>query len=107
QLDLRAPLRLEVRVAEGLRRDTARAVAARCGRKRAQCGECVRLLARLAVRRTQLERVDEADVPERLLAHDPRRAHLRVDHEVEVLAERAIVVDAERAGQEEAIVPAE
>ena len=77
-------------------------------RERAERRERVRLTARLAVRRAESERVDRAaPVPERLLVHDPRRADLRIGDPLEVVAERAVVVDAHRAGDEQAIAPAE
>jgi hypothetical protein len=44
-------------------------------------------------------------MPERLIAHYPRAAHLRIRDPLEVLAERAVVVDTQRAGEEQPVVP--
>ncbi len=52
---------------------------------------------------------DDRQVPlnARLLARDVREARLRIRHPFHVLAERAVVVDARRARQEQAVLPAE
>src|SRR5581483_5814625 len=74
---------------------------------RPERGEVLRLGPGLAERPPQLELVDRANPPELLIADDPAAAHLGVDDPLEVRAERAVVVDPDRARDEDAIGPVE
>ena len=64
-------------------------------------------LAGFADRRAQLERLPLVARPEPVLGEHVRDADLRVRLEPEVLAERAVAVDAQAEREERAVVPAE
>ncbi len=63
-------------------------------------------LTRLADRPAQPERADGIDLREpRLVADHPREARRRIVHQLEVLAERAVVVTTHRGGEIQAVAP--
>src|SRR6185312_17249512 len=74
---------------------------------RAQCRVREGRPTRFSVRRTHLQCVDEADVPERLLVHDPRGTHFWVRDPLELRAEGAVVVHPEGAGEIQPLVETE
>src|SRR5260221_5475577 len=108
RLDLPGYFRLEIGIADVERRDGGSPASPNRGTIGLHRGERVRLLARRAPRRPELQRGQEVGaVEEARVGHHPGGADLGVDHEVVIDAERAVVVAAQRAGQEEAVVPGE
>src|SRR5690606_20031318 len=105
ELDLAAALRAERRVADRGGRDRADVVRAGHGGEGAERVERAGLLAGLAVGGAQAEGVDLGDAPERLLADDPGEGGGRGPDQVQLLAERALVVRAQRRAHEEPALP--
>ena len=106
QLELRAHLRLDARVARARRPDGRGP--ARPGNRPVDvlAGGGGRLATRLPPRSAYAERVEQVEVPEAFLGHDPRARDLRVLLRRSVNAERRVVVEAHRADHEDPTVPA-
>ena len=49
--------------------------------------------------------IEHLEMPEGLVAHDPRSTDLRVGDELHILAEGAVVVDAYRTGEKQPVAP--
>ena len=107
ELDFFSSLRLEIGIAERSSGDRVRSQRPLNREIRSECREDIRRTPRLSVRATHVQCVDEARVPEWLLVHHPRCTDLRVRDPLEVLAERAVVVDAQCTGEKETVVPRE
>ena len=104
-LDLRTLLGTQDRIPERIRRQDR--LLAWAGDRLEELGrrKGVRLLSGLAPRTSESELVNPVHIPEGLLAQHPCRTHLRVDREIEVCPEGAVVVEANGTGEEEPIVP--
>src|SRR6185436_6223253 len=87
-----------------------RVAARECDRRRRVRDETLRgarLHAALAVRASQTELVQPADVrEERFVRRNPGKAHLRIVDLLEVRTERAVLVRANGRGEEETVVDA-
>ena len=102
-LQLCALFRLQGVVADELGRHRGDAAAAGNGREGAERRVVGGLLARHAEGGAELEFADSRDVEEVLFAQHPGDAGLGVDDEVVVLAEGAVVVRADRRGEEHSV----
>src|SRR5690606_858483 len=102
-LPILAALRTEIRIADVARRHRAGAA----GHVGGDCRQRRRLQSALSVRGAQLHLRHPRKGEERLFAHYPRDAGLRVVHEVEVLTEGAAVVRSHRTGEEQPVSPCE
>src|SRR5206468_7191281 len=89
RLELLPTLGLEPRIAGELRRDDRLVAGSGCRLIGLQRSKGVGLLTGKAVGDAQTELVEDGKAPESFVAHDPRRAQLRVRDEVDVLAEGA------------------
>src|SRR5690606_350445 len=107
ELQLRAGLRPDLRVARVARVERGRAV--RTGEHGVLVAACegARLPAGFPPGTAQPEGVDQVEVPERLLGNDPRGRELRVLLELELGAEGRVVVEAHRGREEDPVLPAQ
>src|SRR5690606_12686856 len=104
--DLPGHFRLEIRVADVQRRDRRSTAGTDRRPVRLHRREDVGLLTSLTPRGPQLQGRDQGRVrEERLYGDDPRGADLRIDDEVEIGTEGAVVVAPHRAGQEQPVLP--
>ena len=107
-LDFARALRAEVRVADVEREERGLSAPSRAGGvfPRADGVERARCATRLSPRRAELHLGNRLR-PERFVRRDPRRAHLRIRLKAEVLAERAVAVDAKSSREEVLIADVE